>query len=759
MLAFESFVCLNEIFRTVYCAVTLAVFKLLKCVGVFIISSLLENIHVISLLFLVKLSTAVVMIILHRPFTSEVSLSKSQWRRVVQHAVVITLSQILWFYGITLCGPLRSILVYEHSTTVVLAALSAAFLGSGGSSRLRGAMLFAFGFLSLILLDRDVTLVHEHGQRVRCKKATLRYCSFSQRMPASIGTRSSASRRPESRVLPPDQLVRNSGSQGQLKREVVFVVVFMFGLFQAGVFVLALALLLRACADNVFKRLLLDIGGTKRATAFSSLLSAVLLFPAAVVVFFCKKNVRFRSLSFNRLSLVVFGMIFSQVDVPSWLMFLTLLTNAVFLVFLCDFYVENALSKHVRPIFLSRYCPCLMFVLSFVISKVWFEPYRSISPLEFFVGMHIPGPVEHRISGGVLFTLVLFVLGKLSGGARPSLIIRLTVVVLASINLTTPVSPKATAAQFVGYSSSGLPLYVYGEDFLQKTSQSIALFVKNTLRQILSNRDSTKIFYFLCLNLCFTFVEFAYGAWTNSLGLISDAFHMLFDCSALVMGLVASVMSTYGRLEILSGFVNALFLVIIASFIFFEGLLRIFDPPEVYTEKLLVGCDHDEHPHGHSHNGGSSHLPSHTHSHTHSHGHSHSGNANMKGVFLHVMADTLGSVAVIISSVLIQKFGWLIADPICSLLLSLLIAASVIPLLRDSAAMLLLHAPEEIGPEVDKALQSVGGVLKLKSENGVSHQAHSFDWRMLYTFFSCITLLHFSYMANAMKKRHAQQSR
>lgn len=47
------------------------------------------------------------------------------------------------------------------------------------------------------------------------------------------------------------------------------------------------------------------------------------------------------------------------------------------------------------------------------------------------------------------------------------------------------------------------------------------------------------------LFLGFTFVEFAYGMWTNSLGLISDGFHMLFDCSALVMGLVASVMATW----------------------------------------------------------------------------------------------------------------------------------------------------------------------------------------------------------------------
>jgi Co/Zn/Cd efflux system component len=50
----------------------------------------------------------------------------------------------------------------------------------------------------------------------------------------------------------------------------------------------------------------------------------------------------------------------------------------------------------------------------------------------------------------------------------------------------------------------------------------------------------------------FTFVELVYGVWTNSLGLISDGFHMLFDCSALVMGLYAAVMSRWKATRIFS---------------------------------------------------------------------------------------------------------------------------------------------------------------------------------------------------------------
>jgi len=72
-------------------------------------------------------------------------------------------------------------------------------------------------------------------------------------------------------------------------------------------------------------------------------------------------------------------------------------------------------------------------------------------------------------------------------------------------------------------------------------SQSLSLILKS----IWSASDSRKIFLFLCLNFAFMFVELIYGFWTNSLGLISDAFHMLYDCTALAIGLWASVISKW----------------------------------------------------------------------------------------------------------------------------------------------------------------------------------------------------------------------
>ena len=106
---------------------------------------------------------------------------------------------------------------------------------------------------------------------------------------------------------------------------------------------------------------------------------------------------------------------------------------------------------------------------------------------------------------------------------------------------------------------------------------------------ILANPDSRRIFQFLCLNLAFMGVQLVWGVWTNSLGLISDAIHMFFDCAAIFMGLAASVMALwptderfpfgYTRVETLSGFANGLFLILISIFIVFEAIQRILEPP------------------------------------------------------------------------------------------------------------------------------------------------------------------------------------
>lgn len=86
----------------------------------------------------------------------------------------------------------------------------------------------------------------------------------------------------------------------------------------------------------------------------------------------------------------------------------------------------------------------------------------------------------------------------------------------------------------------------------------------------------------------------------------------------------------------------------------------------------------------------------------------------MRGVFLHVMADTLGSVGVIISTILINTYGWTGFDPIASLFIAILIAASVVPLVMDTGRVLALDlGGKEV--EVERALQEISGVWGVSS--------------------------------------------
>ena len=269
--------------------------------------------------------------------------------------------------------------------------------------------------------------------------------------------------------------------------------------------------------------------------------------------------------------------------------------------------------------------------------------------------------------------------------------------------------------------------------------------IQNFCRLIISEKSSRNLFLFLLLNLSFAFIELFYGYWTNSLGLISDSFHMFFDCSGLLAGILATVVTrkkpnekySYGyvRAEVLAGFCNALFLLFTAGSIFFQAIERALEPPEVKHERLfvvsvlgflvnLIGIYAFQHGHSHSGNsGGHNHSHSHSnHHHHHGHGHSHndlpaSNSHIMKGVFLHILADTLGSVGVIVSSLLMQYFGWMIADPICSIFIAILITASIYPLIKDSYMILMQRQPvslDHVLPQCYNKVMQLAGVYSVQ---------------------------------------------
>lgn len=117
----------------------------------------------------------------------------------------------------------------------------------------------------------------------------------------------------------------------------------------------------------------------------------------------------------------------------------------------------------------------------------------------------------------------------------------------------------------------------------------------------------------------------------------------------------------------------------------------------------LTAFGHAHHGHGHSHDHGDH------DGHDHGHGHSHD-NENMQGIFLHILADALGSVAVIISTLLTKYYGWSGWDPIASCIIAILIFLSAIPLVKSSGARLMLSLPNDIEYGIRNTLGELGGL-------------------------------------------------
>ncbi|XKL66914.1 hypothetical protein PGB90_010334 [Kerria lacca] len=268
------------------------------------------------------------------------------------------------------------------------------------------------------------------------------------------------------------------------------------------------------------------------------------------------------------------------------------------------------------------------------------------------------------------------------------------------------------------------------------------------------------------LTTLFFFIEILFGYITNSMALIADSFHMLSDVAALVVAFLSVKMSpkkwsknTFGwaRAEVLGALVNAVFLVALCFSITVEACKRFIEKEQVHEPQLiicvgvmglivnLIGLflfhghaghhhSHSSMPHNHSRltqlvSAGASATatddnenderfqpPQHYHNHIHDDKLESSAQMNMRGIFLHVLADALGSVIVIISATVIwlNEGDWrFYIDPTLSLLMVIIILRSVWPLLQESALILLQTVPTHI--QVDeiqqRLLQNVDGVL------------------------------------------------
>ena len=184
----------------------------------------------------------------------------------------------------------------------------------------------------------------------------------------------------------------------------------------------------------------------------------------------------------------------------------------------------------------------------------------------------------------------------------------------------------------------------------------------------------------------------ALGAWlAGSLALLADAGHMLTDVAALGLALMAVWFSSrpatssktfgYHRLEILAALVNGVALVVIALLIFYEAYQRWFAPPAVRGSLVMLVAA-----------GG---LVINLISAWILHG-SHEIDLNIRGAWLHVISDALGSIGAIVAGAIIWLYGWYTADPLFSALIGVLIVWSSWRLIRDSANVLLEGTPAHI---------------------------------------------------------------
>lgn len=191
-------------------------------------------------------------------------------------------------------------------------------------------------------------------------------------------------------------------------------------------------------------------------------------------------------------------------------------------------------------------------------------------------------------------------------------------------------------------------------------------------------------------------VEAIGGWWSGSLALLADAAHMLVDAGALALAWGAAVYAMkpadarrsfgYGRMEVLAGFVNALVQVLLVFAIAYEAIRRLLDVESIHIESgvmlvvavvgLLVNSLVLRSLHSHDHD-----------------------DLNAEGARLHVFGDLLGSVATVAAALLVRFLGWEWADPVLSLLVSLLILRGAFVLLKRSAHILLEGVPEGLAPE------------------------------------------------------------
>ena len=212
-----------------------------------------------------------------------------------------------------------------------------------------------------------------------------------------------------------------------------------------------------------------------------------------------------------------------------------------------------------------------------------------------------------------------------------------------------------------------------------------------------------KLWIALAINAVFLFLEVAGGLLTNSLALLADAGHMLTDVAALALAIFVSRLAerpatpekTYGllRAEVLGALANGAALVVIVGVIFWEAWRRMGSVQEIHAPGMLIIAVL-----GLFANAASAWVLF----------GSRDVNVNIKGAFLHMMADALGSVGAITAGAVILLTGWTPVDYFASLVIGILILWGSWSLLAETVNILLEATPKDVDyNEVHDALMEI----------------------------------------------------
>jgi len=221
-----------------------------------------------------------------------------------------------------------------------------------------------------------------------------------------------------------------------------------------------------------------------------------------------------------------------------------------------------------------------------------------------------------------------------------------------------------------------------------------------------TGRHTRALMWTFALTLTFLVMEVIAAVWTGSLALFADAGHMLTDVGGLALALIAAWFATkpptpaktygYYRVEILAALANAVLLLVVSGFILWEAYRRLLSPPEVLAGPMLavgaVGLVVNLIGIRLLKQGAAESL-------------------NIKGAYLEVVSDALGSVGAIVAGAVILTTGWRLVDPLIGAAIGLFILPRTWNLLRRAVNILLEGTPPHLDAQaVEAVIRQVEGV-------------------------------------------------